>query len=549
MNTLIREDQNDSSQPLLTSKNSYGSISKRGSVDSNSSRSKGSVNELVLDLEAKDPYEPTSITNEANLGIWSCVMLILNKMIGTGVFSTPSLIYASTGSIGISLLLWIVGGIVAFSGLSVYLEFGLEIPKSGGEKNYLERVYKKPELLAASVFAFQMVILGFSTGNSFAFGKYILYAFGYDNDWSARFIGIGVITFSTILHSIFPKSGRFLFNILGIFKIVVLFFIVFCGFAVIFGFFPNLEKTNNFNGNFFKNDGFGGGSYNIATSLLQVVYSYKGWENANYVLNEVKNPKRTLSFGGSMAILLVLFLYIFCNIAYFIVIPKDEISSSGVIIAGTFFTKIFGDSIASFVLPILICFSNLGNVLVVSYAHARVNQEFAKQNLLPFSKFFASNKPFNTPIASLFLHWLVTVLVLVLPPPGEVYEFVVNLYTYPGAWINSFVAAGLLYLQYYKEAENWGMEQYKGKGYHSPFILTVTFLFINLFLALVPFIPPPKTEIPKSYPYYAFPVTGVLVLLLGVVYWAIFIKPHLKNKNIINDAEEDVIQIANHSSL
>lgn len=35
------------------------------------------------------------------------------------VFSTPSGIYAATGSVGVSLILWVVGGILTFSGLSV----------------------------------------------------------------------------------------------------------------------------------------------------------------------------------------------------------------------------------------------------------------------------------------------------------------------------------------------------------------------------------------------------------------------------------------------
>ncbi len=43
------------------------------------------------------------------LGITGAVFLILNKMIGTGIFSTPSGIFAVTGSVGISLFLWVIG--------------------------------------------------------------------------------------------------------------------------------------------------------------------------------------------------------------------------------------------------------------------------------------------------------------------------------------------------------------------------------------------------------------------------------------------------------
>lgn len=43
------------------------------------------------------------------LGITGAVFLILNKMIGTGIFSTPSSIFAATGSVGVSLMLWVIG--------------------------------------------------------------------------------------------------------------------------------------------------------------------------------------------------------------------------------------------------------------------------------------------------------------------------------------------------------------------------------------------------------------------------------------------------------
>ena len=43
------------------------------------------------------------------IGITGAVFLILNKMIGTGIFLTPSGIFAATGSVGVCLFLWIIG--------------------------------------------------------------------------------------------------------------------------------------------------------------------------------------------------------------------------------------------------------------------------------------------------------------------------------------------------------------------------------------------------------------------------------------------------------
>ncbi|MBE3050513.1 amino acid permease, partial [Candidatus Bathyarchaeota archaeon] len=474
------------------------------------------------------------------------------------VFSTPSGIFAATGSVGVCFILWIVGsspltpnphpsstpantspgGIITFAGLSVFAEFGLAIPRSGGEKNYLERVYRHPRYLATCVLASQMILLGFSTGNALAFGRYLLYAHGdrEGDGYVARGIGVACATFAVGLHAIFPKWGMRLVNVLGVFKVVILLFIVFSGFAALAG-RRRVPDPENFKNAFDLSEATkwgGGGVYQYASALLRIIYSYKGWENANYVLSEVKSPKKTLTLAAPIAIAGVTTLYVLANVAYFAVIPKDVLATSDVIVAGVFFTNVFGDSAGARVLPVFVCLSNLGNVLAVSFAHARLNQELGKEGMLPFSRFWASNKPFNTPSASvsppfipcnmsledmvltpplLFLHWIVTVIILLAPPPaGPAYDFIVDLYTYPGAIINMFVAAGLIYL-HYKKSENWS------SPWHTYLPVALLFLLSNAFLTAVPFIPPDGDWNAGGYPYYVFPVVGWAVLLLGALYW------------------------------
>lgn len=302
---------------------------------------------------------------------------------------------------GVSIILWLVGGILTFCGLSVFLEFGLAIPLSGGEKNYLERVYRHPRYLATCVLASQMILLGFSSGNSLAFGRYILFASGSTepDGWAARGIGIACATFAVGLHAMFPKWGLRLVNVLGVFKVIILLLIVFSGFAALAG-RRLVPDPHNFDDafTFYKGDGWGGGgAYAYAQALLRIIYSYKGWENANYVIGELRHPKKTLAVAAPIAIGGVTILYILANVAYFAAISKEDLATSEVIVAGVFFRNVFGDSAAARSLPTFVALSNLGNVLAVSFAHARLNQEFGKEGLLPFSKFWASVKPFNAP--------------------------------------------------------------------------------------------------------------------------------------------------------
>ncbi|KAH6889656.1 amino acid permease-domain-containing protein [Thelonectria olida] len=483
------------------------------------------------DSESTIEAQKYSYTEDRKIGITGAVFLILNKMIGTGIFSTPSSIFAATGSVGISLFLWVIGGLLTFFGLSVFLEFGLAIPLSGGEKNYLERVYRRPRYLATCVLASQMILLGFSSGNALAFGRYILFASGREipDGWEARGLAIACVTFAVGIHGTLPKWGIRLFNVLGVFKVVILLFIVFAGFAALAG-HRLVPNPHNFD-NAFKienGDGYGGGgAYAYSNALLNIIYSYKGWENANYVLSELKHPRKTLSIAAPLAIGGVTILYILANVAYFAAIPKSDLAKSEVIVAGLFFRNVFGKSAAARSLPAFVALSNLGNVLAVSFAHARLNQELAKEGLLPFSRIWASNRPFNAPAAALFLHWIVTVIVLVAPPAGPAYNFIVNLYTYPGAWINAFVTAGLVYLQWTK-SENWT------SPWHTFLPISVIYFLSNVFLAI-------GSWNADGYPYYVFPVVGVGVLILGGVYWLLWTKvlPRIGGYKIVADRTFD----------
>ena len=78
--------------------------------------------------------------------------LILNKIIGTGIYVSPRVVLAATESKGISLVLWLMGCVVTWAGfvapstklsrtnrhsLLIYLEYGIRWPVTGGELYYV----------------------------------------------------------------------------------------------------------------------------------------------------------------------------------------------------------------------------------------------------------------------------------------------------------------------------------------------------------------------------------------------------------------------------
>jgi hypothetical protein len=69
------------------------------------------------------------------IGVVSATFLIFNRIIGTGIFATPSVILKLTGSVGMSLVVWLLGMIIAMTGMLVYLEFGTAIPRFAAPNN------------------------------------------------------------------------------------------------------------------------------------------------------------------------------------------------------------------------------------------------------------------------------------------------------------------------------------------------------------------------------------------------------------------------------
>jgi hypothetical protein len=58
------------------------------------------------------------------IGVVSAVFIIFNRMIGTGIFATPSYILSLSGSVGMSLIMWVIGSIIAAAGMWVYVVWG-----------------------------------------------------------------------------------------------------------------------------------------------------------------------------------------------------------------------------------------------------------------------------------------------------------------------------------------------------------------------------------------------------------------------------------------
>jgi len=447
-----------------------------------------------------------------HLGLMSTTFLIIGRIIGTGIFSTPGSVTAGVGSVGAALMLWLLGLLLAFSGLSVWLEFGCMFPRSGGEKVYLEAVYTYPKYLATIVFSTQAIALGFTASGCIVFASNILVAANHTvSEWAERGIAIGVIVFVTLLHTFSPKAGVWLMNGLGWLKVFILLFIVVTGWVVLSGRIESIPDPHRSFRNAFA--GSSHSSSNYATALFKVINSYVGWSNAAYVLNEVKRPVRTLKIAGPLGLGTCAVLYMLANVSYYAAATPQDIAASGSTVAAYFFGKVFG-SAAKRALAVLISLSALGNVLTVTFAQSRVNQELAKEGVIPFGKFWASGWPVGSPSAGLLLHFIPSFIVIVAIPFGDAYNFILDVEGYPGAVINFFVVIGLFILR-------WREPNIK-RPFKTWLPVALFFMAGQAFLLVAPFIRPDGGKGDTSLPYFLYPIVGIVVLLAAVFAWAVW---------------------------
>lgn len=447
------------------------------------------------------------------IGFSGAYILVISRVIGSGIFAMPGAIVQNVGSPGLALLLWVTGAVVAWAGLVIDMEYGCMLPRSGGVKVYLEYTYRWPKFLASTQIAVQAVLLGFTASNCIVFSKYTLYAFDvHPSDFATKFLAVALLTWITVVHGCFYKTGIFIQNALGWIKVALIIFTIFTGiFVVVFQ--PKSRAESETWSHLWEDSNWEWNT--LSTAFFKVCYSYAGLSNVNNVLNEVKNPIRTVKYVGPVALLTACLMYVLINVAYLSVVPLEEVRRSRELIAAIFFDRIgFGRAF----LPIAIALSAAGNVMVVTFSlvcpswlfgecwltmQARVNQEVARAGFLPFPDLLASNKPFNAPLGGLIIHYIPSFLVIVLPPATSVYAFIADVEAYAGQYFALAVAAGIFVLRSKKP------DLYRPFRAWLPAVgLRIA---LSIFLILAPAFPPTKDSGDVDFFYATYALVGISV--------------------------------------
>ncbi|CAB4479108.1 amino acid transporter [Rhizophagus irregularis] len=351
-----------------------------------------------LDDENGQPENQQRESKEL-LGVIYGIGMNVNTIIGVGIFTTPGIVLNLIKKPYVILLLWLAGGIVSLFGSLIYAEYGALHRDNGGEKIYLDKAYPSPPFMASYLFSFMFifvirpVIICAVLQSAAQYAWFMIFGespldgkekidsslIGWNNKfrpyWVLKLVAILFLLLITGYHLLNRRLANKINHTLAITKLVMIVVIAFSG----------ISKYNSGNWNKPIDDP---SPYSYPTAILNILFSYNGWNTLNYSLDEFRNPQKKLILSNIISIVIVIISYILVNIAFisaaspsdFVPEKRDEV------ITATFFRKVFVNDThvtVARIFSFFVVLSAIGTAATNIWSGSRVIVSAAESNFFP----------------------------------------------------------------------------------------------------------------------------------------------------------------------
>ena len=239
------------------------------------------------------------------IGFPSAVMLVIGGIIGVGIFVNPAVVARGLSSPLQVLSAWALGGVIALLGAFVYAELAARMPNTGGEYVYLRKTYGPlagflfgwTTLLVVQAGGMAAVTIVFATNLNVLAGGVL----------PERGVVVATLAGLAAVNCLGVKSGNGVQGLLGALKVAAIAALIVAGLFIApqIGFKP-AEAQAAASTQPLK--AFG-------AAMIPVVFSYGGWQTANYVGGEIRNPSRNLARAILVGVIAVITIYLLVNIA------------------------------------------------------------------------------------------------------------------------------------------------------------------------------------------------------------------------------------------
>ncbi|XP_042875488.1 large neutral amino acids transporter small subunit 1-like isoform X3 [Penaeus japonicus] len=301
------------------------------------------------------------------------ITVIVGSIIGSGIFISPTGVLLNTGSVGMSLIVWVTSGLFSMIGAYCYAELGCMIQKTGADYAYI-MIGFGPFLAFMRLWIECMIVRPCSqTIVALTFSVYIMKPF-FPNcappDDAARllaavciltlaFVNCWSVKWATRVQDIFTGAKLFALAV-----IIITGFVQLCFGHVEYFTFENTETDIT----------------KIALSFYSGLFAYNGWNYLNFVIEELKDPVQNLPKAIYISISLVTVVYVLTNVAFYTTLSPAEVLGSEAV-AVTFANRLFG--YMAWIMPVFVACSTFGAVNGVLLTSSRLFYAGALEGQMP----------------------------------------------------------------------------------------------------------------------------------------------------------------------
>ncbi len=315
------------------------------------------------------------------------LLLFIGSVIGSGIFLTPGLIFRQLdGSVGLSLLVWLAGGVLSLLGALTYAELAACNPEAGGLYCFIRDGFGRLPAFLYGWCLFLVIASGSVAALARAFSRYLAEIIPL-TPWASTIVAVAMIAVVTAVNIWGTRKSADLQNWTTLLKvgIIVVLSIVLLALGHHVRAIPSAMGTTRHGLTLFSSFGL---------AMIAVLWAYEGWQFGTYSAGEVVDPQRSFPRAFLAGSLLLAGLYMIAVLAYLVALGPAAATASDAI-AATAVGEVLGPWAGKLVaLTILVStFSATNSVILTA---PRVFYAMAHDDLF-FKKLAVVHEKFRTP--------------------------------------------------------------------------------------------------------------------------------------------------------
>jgi amino acid transporter len=257
------------------------------------------------------------------LGPLSAASILIGSIIGSGIFKKPSEVAAALPSPGWILVVWAAAGFLSLIGSLVFAELGSYYPKAGGQYTFIHESFGR---LPAFLFGWtNLLIINSASIAALAIisAESLCGLLGGASAAVHQLVAVVLIALLTAANMAGVRWGAGIQNALTILKLGAIGLIILGVLVPGKASWGNLSPFWELRGSP-TTEAIASG---FKAAFLAIFWAYDGWYLLSFSCGEIRNPRRNIPIGFILGILVVIGAYVAASIAYFTVIPLEEMAS------------------------------------------------------------------------------------------------------------------------------------------------------------------------------------------------------------------------------